>query len=187
MKRTITLLSLVLLAALALAACSPAEPVGDAWESHEYQNLGVNFELPADWAVQESEQLINIANSSEGLDSETIPEAGATITLVSTDDFDGYSDPRDLLGFFMDYFEYGREDELERLGDPEMLTIQDLPAATVAYEGTVRGQTGRYTATIIVNGEHVALVFTLDSSPDRQHEETFDRFTRSVYVYAPAQ
>ena len=187
MKRVLTLVSLAVLALVALAACSPAEPVGDAWESHEYQKLGVNFELPADWAIQESEQLINIANSPEGLAGEVIPEAGATITLVGTAEFDGYSDPRDLLGFFMDYFEYGREDELERLGEPEMLTIQDLPAATVAYDGTVRGQTGRYTATIIVNGEHVALVFTLDSSPDHQHSETLDRFSKSVYVYAPAQ
>jgi len=186
MKR-LTPLIIITLVVIALASCTSAEPASDGWQTHEYEELGVTFELPEGWAVQETEQLINIANTAEGLSGETVPEVGASITLVGIEEFDGYSEPRDLLGFFMDYFEYGRGDTLERIGDPELTTIQNLPAATVAYDGAVRGNTGRYTAAVIVSGERVALVFTMDSSVGNQYQKTLERFTESVFVRAPGE
>ena len=172
---------------LILTACnSTSTSPDDGWKKIEYPLIGVNFEIPETWVTIDNENLINIARTEAELKDEVTPEMGASITLATTYDFDGYSDPVDILMLFIDYFESGRP-KLERLSEPESITIQELPSATVSYQGTVRDQTGHFTATVINNDKSIALVFTFDGSEEGIYLEELERFTRSIFVFPPTK
>jgi len=86
----------------------------------------------------------------------------------------------------MEYLEYGRTD-LNRIGDPEMITIQELPAVNIEYRGTNREQNGNYTAVVIADDENLTLVFTFDGSENGIHQDTFERFTQSIALFPQSQ
>ncbi len=183
--RAIILIMIVLSVRLAACASNPEE-ANKGWQPYQDDELGISFELPDTWVTQEGDGVITIANDQVGLDTEISSGAGASITLATSGDFDGFSDPVDILGLFIDFFENGRPN-LERIGDPEIITIQDLPAATVTFRGDVREQSGLFTATIISNAENIALVLTIDGSAGEEYQEILERLTQSISVYGPVE
>ena len=181
MKSKFVLVFLLLMTSILSACNSPTISNNDDWEEHNFQDLGVAFELPANWTTSVNENLINITVNEDDLENGSQPTAGASITMATARDFDGFSDPQDILGLFIEFFEYGRDD-LERTSEPQTTTIQGLPAATVRYIGTVRDQSGSFTVTVISENDNIALIFTFDSSETGEYAENFERFTKSVTV-----
>jgi len=183
MKKTAFVIASVLLA-IFLVACKSESDVD--WQSYQNSDLGISFEHPQTWLIQEANGVIKLTGEQEDVDNELTTGASATIMLATTTDFDGWSDPSDILGLYMEYLELGREN-LEKLGEPEYITIQDQPAGIVSYRGTVREQSGLFTAVVVVNEEHIALVLTFDGSEGEQHQETLERFAQSISVYPPGK
>ena len=65
--------------------------------------------------------------------------------------------------------------------------LQDQPAETVSYRGTMNEQTGLFIAVIITNEEHIALVLAFDGSEGEQHQETLEQIAQSISVYPPGE
>lgn len=178
---------LIALFSLILAACSPKiEDPNQGWQTYQNDELGISFDLPETWVSQEVNGVITIAVNQEALDNQISSGTGASITLATAKDFDGFSDPDDILGLFMDYIEYGRP-ELERINEPELITIQEQPASTVSYRGDVREQNGLFTATIINNENNIALILTIDGSEGEEYQDALERITQSITVYSPVE
>jgi len=112
--------------------------------------------------------------------------AGAAIILATTSDFEGQSNPNDILNLYMDFMESGRED-LEKISEPEFITIQDHPAGTASYRGTVHEQTGLFIAVVVTNEDQIELVLAFDGSEGEQHQETLGRITQSISVDPPSE
>jgi hypothetical protein len=184
MKKNI--LVFFILFTLLLVACGTnnADAEGE-WQRYQNDALGISFELPEGWVTQEINGVITLAVDQEALDNNIGTSAGATVMLATADDFDGQGNPTDIIKMFMEYFEMGRE--LEKLGEPEALTIQGQPAQTVSYRGTVQDQTGLFIAVIITNEDHIALVLAFDGSEGEQHKETLERVTQTISVYPPVE
>lgn len=176
---------LAALFSLALAACSPKkDDLDQDWQLYQNAELGISFELPDTWVTQEAGDVITLAIDQEALDNGILSGAGASITLATPKDFDGYSEPGSILELFVEYFEYGRAN-LERIGEPELISIQGQPASTISYRGSVREQTGFFTATIISHDDNIALVLTIDGSENEEHQDTLERITHSISIYSP--
>jgi hypothetical protein len=184
MKKTTLITFTFILFTLILVACGNAAQENN-WQNYQNDNLGIAFELPETWVTQEINGVITFAVDQEALDTNIATGAGGTVMLATVDDFDGQGDPSDIIDLFMEYFELGRE--LEKLGEPEALTIQDQLAQTVSYRGTVQDQTGLFIAVIITNEDHIALVLAFDGSEDEQHKETLERVTQTINVYPPTE
>ncbi len=186
MKKRLFIIYLILFS-LAVAACAPkAETPNSGWKTYQNDALGVSFDLPETWVSQDANGVITIAVNQESLDNQISSGAGASITLASARDFDGFSDPVDILGLFMEYIESGRAD-LERIEEPEIITIRDQPASTISYRGKIREQNGLFKATIISNDENIALILTVDGSEGEEYQETLERITQSILVFKPAE
>jgi len=181
MKNT-ALIVIFILFALLLAGCG-SDHSGN-WQNYQNDELGISFEFPETWVVEEISGAITLAIDQEALDSNLSTGAGATIMLATADDFEGWTAPSDILGLFMDYMELGRED-LEKVGEPEFITIQGQPAGIVSYHGTLEKQTGLFIAAAITNENHIALVLAFDGSDGEQHQGTLERITQSISVYPP--
>jgi hypothetical protein len=174
-----------ILVALFLAACGSGNSGQNSdWQNYQNDELGISFKHPETWLIQEANGVITLAVDQEALDNNITTGAGATIMLATSADFDGWTDPRDILGLFMEYMEMGR-DGLEKISEPEFTTIQDQPAGIVSYRGTIRDQTGLFTAITVINEDRIALMLAFDGSEDEQHQETLERITQSISVYPP--
>ena len=154
------------------------------WQNYQNETLGISFEHPKTWIVQEIDGGIRLAIDQEALDNDLSTGAGATIMLATVSDFDGLVGPSDILDLYMDYMEIGR-DTLERISEPEFVTIQGQPAGIVSYRGTVKEQTGLFTLAVITNEDQIALVLAFDGSEDEQHRETLEDIAQSISVYPP--
>ena len=181
MRKTIVVIASILLV-LFLAACK-SESAAD-WQQYQNDSLGISFEHPQSWMIQEANGVITLAGEQEDFDEGLTTGASATIMVATTSDFDGWNDPGDILGLYMDYFEMGREN-LEKIGEPEFITIQDQPAGLVSYRGTVLDQSGLFTAVVVINEERIALLLAFDGSDGEQHQETLERVAQSILVYPP--
>jgi hypothetical protein len=85
----------------ALAACTPnSEDPESGWKTYENNELGISFELPDTWVSQENDAVVTIAVDQEALDNQISTGAGASITLATAKDFDGFSDPEGILGLY---------------------------------------------------------------------------------------
>jgi hypothetical protein len=186
MKNTALLFISIFFAVILCACGSGNSDLNGNWQSYQNDELGISFELPETWVVQEVGGAITLAMDQEALDDDLSTGAGATIMLATADDFEGWTVPSDILGLFMDYMVLGRED-LEKVSEPEFITIQDQPAGIVSYRGTVQAQTGLFIAVAITNEDHIALVLAFDGSEGEQHQETLERITNSIFVYPPSE
>ncbi len=186
MKNTALIFTFILFA-LILVACGSenSDPEGN-WQNFQYDELGISFELPETWVVQEVNDVITLANDQDALENNFSSGAGATIMLATVSDFEGWSDPSDILSLFMDYLELGRDDFV-KIGEPEFIVIQDQPAGTVSYHGTMNEQTGLFVAVVITNEDYIALVLAFDGSEGEQHQETLERIAQSISVYQPSE
>jgi len=183
MKKTAFVIASVLLA-IFLVACKSESDVD--WQSYQNDDLGISFEHPQTWLIQEANGVITLAGEQDNLDDKIITGASATIMLATTTDFDGWTDPSDILGLYMEYLELGRAN-LEKIGEPEYITIQNQSTGIVSYRGTVQDQSGLFTAIVVVNEEQIALVLAFDGSEGEQHQETLERFAQSISVYSPGE
>jgi hypothetical protein len=170
--------------AFVMVACGAGN--SENWQTYQNDSLGISFEYPETWVIQEVGGGVALAVDQEALDSNISTGAGATIVLATASDFDGWTAPSDILGMFMDYMELGRED-LEVLGEPEYPTIQDQSAGIVSYRGTMENQTGLFIAVTITNGDHIALVLAFDGTEGEQHQETLEHIAYSILVYPPGE
>jgi hypothetical protein len=185
--RNTTLVVTFILFTLFLVACGSENPdLAGNWQSYQYDELGISYELPEAWVTQEVNGVVTLASDQEALNNNLSTGAGATIMLANSSDFEGWSGPLDILGLFMDYFELGRED-LEQISEPKLISIQDQPTGTVSYRGTVHDQTGLFIGVIITNEDHIALVLAFDGSEGEKHQETLGRITQSISVYPPSE
>jgi hypothetical protein len=184
--RNLKFIVIAIVVGLFLSACSSLSNPDDGWQIFTDDELGISFEVPDTWVSEVEGDVITVAVDQEALDNGIINGAGASITLATARDFDGFSEPGGILELFMDYFEYGRTD-LERIGDPELITVQEQPAGTISYRGTVRDRSGYFTATVISNDENIALVLTIDGSENEEHLATLDRITQSISVYETSE
>jgi hypothetical protein len=183
MKKNIFLFTSILLTLL-LASCSSLN--SDHWQSYQNHQLGISFEHPESWLIREVNGVITLAIDQEALDNDLTTGAGAKIMLATAGDFDDWNDTGDLLDLFMEYMEMGREN-LEKISEPEFITIQDQSLGFVSYRGTAYKQTGLFTAGVITNSEQIALVLAFDGSEDEQHQETLAHFVQSISVYPPSE
>ena len=181
MKKFISVF-IILLFGFVFAACTPKTDDSDpGWQTYQNETLGISFDLPDTWVTQEGDGVITIAINQDALDNEIINGAGASITVATAKDFDGFSDPAGILALFIDYFESGRSD-LELISEPEMITIQDQAASTVTYRGTVQEQSGVFVATIISKEDNIALILTIDGSESEEYQNTLMRITQSITI-----
>lgn len=185
MKKTALIFTFILFALILIACGAKNADLDGEWKSYQNDTLGVSFELPEAWVTKEVNGVVTFAVDQEALDNNIANGAGGTVMLATVDDFDGQGDPGDIIDLFMEYFELGRD--LEKLGEPEPLTIQGQPAQTVSYRGTVQDQTGLFIAVIITNEDHIALVLAFDGSEGEQYKETLERVTQSILVYPPSE
>lgn len=183
MKKSPYVIVSILLAIL-FVACKSESAVD--WQSYQNDDLGISFEHPETWLIQEANGVITLAGEQENFDDNLTTGASATIMLATTADFDGWNDASDILGLYMEYLEMGRAN-LEKLGEPEFITIQDQTAGMVSYRGTVQEKSGLFTAVVVVNEEQIALVLAFDGSEGEQYQETLERFAQSILVYPPGE
>jgi hypothetical protein len=170
---------------LILSACSP-QVEDESWIVYETEGLGIAVELPESWVIEEDQYLLSLANDSDHIISKSFENgAGGTITPTTTFNFSNVEEPVEILERLKGYFN-GEENSLNVIVEPTMLTIQGQSAATMTYDGTLQGQDGRFTTTVIVNDENVAVVFTIDGSEDNQYSEMLERITSSVIVSVPS-
>ena len=170
---------------LGLTACNAIYAEQDVgWTAYQNDELGISFDIPESWVIEENGGVVTIAANQESIENGVLTGAGASITLATARDFDGFSEPGGIMGLFMEYFEYGREN-LERISEPELITVQELPASTVSYRGSVRERSGLFIATVISNEDHIALVLAIDGSENEENRATLERITQSLYVYPP--
>ena len=185
--RNTTLIVTFIFFTLILVACGSENPdLTGNWQSYQYDDLGISYELPEAWVTQEVNGVITLASDQEILNNNLSTGAGATIMLATASDFEGWSEPLDILGLFMDYLEMGRED-LEQIREPEFIAIQGQPAGTVSYRGTVQEQTGLFIGVVITNEDHIGLMLAFDGSDGERHQETLERITQSISVYPPSE
>ena len=182
MKKYISVF-IILLISFVFAACTPKTDDPDlGWRTYQNDALGISFDLPDTWVTEEGDGVITIAVNQDALDNEIINGAGASITVATAKDFDGFSDPAGILALFIDYFKSGRSD-LELISEPETITIQNQAASTVSYKGTVQEQTGVFVATIISKEDNIALILTIDGSESEEYQNTLERITQSISIH----
>jgi hypothetical protein len=186
MKNLVLIVLLVFFTLILVACGSGNSAQGGNWQNYKNEALGISFEHPETWIVQEINGGITLAIDQEALDNNLSTGAGATIMLATVSDFGGLSEPSDILNLYMDYMEIGR-DTLERISEPEFITIQGQPAGIVSYRGTVKEQTGLFTLVTITNEDQIALVLAFDGSQDEQHQETLEYIAQSISVYPPSR
>lgn len=174
MKKIIVMIGLAFL----LTSCG-ALPFGSNWNEYNSETHNVHFEFPEDWIVEELADTINIGSSEDTLSSEIADGAGASITPAATSEFNGETEPLEILNLFREFFETGR-DELEIVMEPQSTTINDLPAATMSYRGAIAEQSGEFAVTIIVQDTESILILTIDGSPDGRYGDTLERLAQSV-------
>ena len=149
------------------------------WTTFSSDIHKLQFEHPKDWVVDELDDTINIGSSLDALNSGINDGAGASITPASISDFNGATEPMAVLELFREFFEAGRED-LTVLSNPELLTINDLPAVSMAYNGKILDLSGIFVMTIMVQDVDVLLRQTIAGSITGEFNESLERFRNSV-------
>lgn len=75
---------------LILVACGLGSSAHDGnWQNYQNEALGISFEHPETWIVQEIDGVITFATDQEALDNNLSTGAGATIMLATVSDFEG--------------------------------------------------------------------------------------------------
>jgi hypothetical protein len=184
MKKLVLIVLFVFFTLLLVACESGNSAQGGNWENYQNEALGISFKHPKTWVVQEIDGGIRLAFDQETLDNDFTTGAGATIMLATVSDFEGLTELSDILNLYMEYMEIGR-DSIERISEPEFITIQDQPAGIVSYRGTIPKQTGLFTLVTIMNQDQIVLVMAFDGSEDEQHQETLEQIVQSISVYSP--
>ena len=182
MKKLVLIVILVFFTLILIACGSGNSAQGGNWQNYKNEALGISFEYPKTWIVQEIDGGIMLATDQEALDNDLSTGAGATIMLATVSDFEDLTEPSDILDLYMEYMELGR-DSIERISEPEFITIKDQPAGIVSYRGTIQNQTGLFILVTIMNEDQIALVMAFDGSEDEQHRETLEDIAQSISVY----
>ncbi len=170
---------------LLLSACSgnrTAAPADDEpWTSHTDETLGISLEYPAAWAIKnDPDGGMYISNDESNFGSPIIVDgAGVIVSTLSTSDFDGTSDPVQILDVYFQNLQSLNAD-LTPIGKTETLTIHGNDAATARYQGTIFDQQGELTFTAIVHGDRIASVMTIDTTASGEHSQRLRRITESV-------
>jgi hypothetical protein len=154
---------------------------GTPWVENTSELHNVHFDTPEDWVIEELNDTINIGSSEETLISGIEQGAGASITPATIDDFNGLSDPVEILGLFKGFFEDGRENLLIT-AEPAAVSINDQTGASMAYEGSIRDQAGNFGVTVITKDNIVVLVLTVDGSERGNYAKQLEQFTHSIVI-----
>jgi hypothetical protein len=169
----ITISSLIFL----LTACSTG------WTTFKSQKLSIEVNVPNNWSIQESSETLLLTSSQEAMESGSIGEgAGVTIALATNESFNGMNDPKEILGAFIGYYLIGNTPDIVQEGEPDLFQINGQQAASTTYIGTVEGEKGIFTATVIVKGEKFVLILGEDGSADNSYAKTIDKIIKSVVI-----
>jgi hypothetical protein len=180
------LIAVFLVASLLLGACNSGE-TGKTWTTFESDDLGLSLDHPDSWFSQEDPDVLTLTDSEDTFSAEKIgTNAGMSFTPATSEDFMGANDPIEVLQVFLGFFDTGSE-EVNLLEEPASLTINDQQAASVAFEGNIRGQEGTFKMTVITKGENLVIILSVDGSPEGLHMDTMDRIIESVLITKAAE
>ena len=162
-----------------VSACSAG------WTRYTSPDLGIQVDVPEDWIINDTSETIILGSDPEMFDTNKIGNgAGVTIAVADSTQFgDPATEPKELLASFMAfYIMQGNAPDIVQEGEPDLYKINGQNAASATYSGSIDGEEGIYTATVISQGEKFVLVLGADGSENNEHANTIEKITKSIVI-----
>lgn len=151
------------------------------FELFESEALNLTAENPTGWYIEETEVSVSFASDQSIMEAETLAGGAVlTISVGTSEQFEGETDPLALVNTFLNFFVGDNISGLEYVQNPTETTIQGNPAAFVSMKGNVDGEFGALVLGVIRNGDRIAVILGVDGTDNSDHFETLEKILETV-------
>ena len=179
MKTNKYLFILTALFTLVLAACG-GDGQGE-WATYTSDEVGLSFELPDSWAIQEDGESITFANEEALLNADLISDGGGGyVSVEPVESYGGEDDPKRLLDLLV--ADFTDDGDLAVVEPVAAMDLNGQTAATVTLEGLLDTQPGTFVVVVIIANERLALILGIDGSDEGEYIEPLNRIAESMVI-----